>query len=90
MSLNFNNQYSPNITSFIDSFYFSTITLATLGYGDIHPTSNLTKLLAVTEVIIGIFLISIIISASISFPYKSNIKPDKENTKINIEEIHSE
>jgi hypothetical protein len=72
VSLNTNQPYSPDITSTIDSFYFSTITLATLGYGDIHPVSEVAKLLSAIEVIVGVFLIAIVISAAISFPYKFN------------------
>ena len=44
--------------SWIDSFYFTVITLATVGYGDLTPTTPVGKLFAVIFVIsgVGIFL----------------------------------
>lgn len=40
--------------SIIDSLYFSVVTVATVGYGDIHPTSPSGKLLAVVLIITGV------------------------------------
>ncbi|MEA1999025.1 MAG: potassium channel family protein [Euryarchaeota archaeon] len=44
--------------SWIDSLYFTVITLATVGYGDLTPTTPLGKIVAVIFVIsgVGIFL----------------------------------
>ena len=44
--------------SWIDSFYFTVITLATVGYGDLTPTTPVGKIVAVIFVIsgVGIFL----------------------------------
>jgi|TARA_Y100000389_G_C17333904_1_gene449588 hypothetical protein len=42
----------------IDSFYFSTITACLLGYGDIYPITNLSKLLVSTQ---GLFTIALIL-----------------------------
>ena len=44
--------------SWIDSLYFTVITLATVGYGDLTPTTPVGKLVAVIFVIsgVGIFL----------------------------------
>jgi hypothetical protein len=45
--------------SWIDSFYFTSVTITTVGYGDLHPTRDLTKiftaLLAFSGVSIGLF-----------------------------------
>ena len=43
--------------TFFESLYFSVITLATVGYGDIVPSSNLVRMLAAFEVIVGVMLI---------------------------------
>ena len=44
--------------SWVDSLYFTVITLATVGYGDLTPTTPVGKLVAVIFVIagVGIFL----------------------------------
>ncbi|MGM9886469.1 MAG: potassium channel family protein [Lactococcus sp.] len=40
--------------SFIDSLYWLVATVTTVGYGDIHPTQNVTKLMAILLMIIGV------------------------------------
>ena len=40
--------------SFVDSFYFSSATITTLGYGDFVPTTNATKLVATIYSLISI------------------------------------
>ena len=43
--------------NWLDSFYFCTITLTTIGYGDITPHTNLGKLFTIFYAIIGIGII---------------------------------
>ena len=40
--------------SFIDAFYFTIVTISTVGYGDIHPASTAGKLLCIVLIVIGI------------------------------------
>ena len=40
--------------SWLDAFYFCVVTLATVGYGDLSPTSTVTRLFTVVFVLIGI------------------------------------
>jgi voltage-gated potassium channel len=40
--------------SFVDSVYFSIVTMATVGYGDIHPQSAFGKILALVLIIGGV------------------------------------
>ena len=42
--------------------YFSLVTLATLGYGDILPSSPLTQMLAVVEAVIGQFFMAVLVA----------------------------
>ena len=49
--------------SYIDSFYFSVVTLATVGYGDLHPTTPTSKLFTVAYIFIGVGLGLYIFSA---------------------------
>ncbi len=44
--------------SFIDSFYFSVVTLATVGYGDLHPTTDAAKLFTVAYILVGIGILA--------------------------------
>ncbi|MFH1133418.1 MAG: potassium channel family protein [Nanoarchaeota archaeon] len=40
--------------SVIDCFYFSATTLTTVGYGDLHPTHNATKIFTAVFAIFGV------------------------------------
>ena len=48
---------NTGVSTFFESLYFSVTTLATVGYGDIVPLSNLVRMLAAFEVIVGVLLI---------------------------------
>lgn len=43
--------------SWLDSLYFSVITLTTIGYGDFSPKTNLGKLFTMGYIIVGVSLI---------------------------------
>jgi hypothetical protein len=45
----------------IDSLYFSVITLTTVGYGDLHPTTPFSKIFTVIYIFIGIGIIMIFV-----------------------------
>jgi voltage-gated potassium channel len=40
--------------SIADAFYFSIVTITTVGYGDIHPATQLGKILAIVLIICGV------------------------------------
>jgi voltage-gated potassium channel len=40
--------------SFVDALYFSIVTIATVGYGDIHPVTQAGKLCAIVLIITGV------------------------------------
>ena len=41
----------------VDAFYFSAITLTTIGYGDLFPTTTLSKIFTVFYAILGVALV---------------------------------
>lgn len=49
---------TPVVLSYLDSLYFSLITYATVGYGDIHPIGDL-RLLSGIEGMLGVILTSL-------------------------------
>jgi len=45
-----------------NAFYFSFMTLCTVGYGDITPVSKVARMLAVMEAITGLFYVAVLVS----------------------------
>ena len=43
--------------SFAESLYFSVITMATVGYGDVTPLSDVARLVVAGQVVVGILLL---------------------------------
>ena len=56
------------------AFYFSFITLCTVGYGDVTPASKVARMLAITEAIAGLFYVAVLISRLVAI-YSSNQSP---------------
>jgi hypothetical protein len=48
--------------TYLDFLYFSTITQATVGYGDILPNSSIVRLWVVLQVLLGLMLIAIVVN----------------------------
>jgi hypothetical protein len=48
------------------SAYFSFVTLTTMGYGDILPLSNIARMLAMLEAIVGVLFLATMISRLVS------------------------
>ena len=49
-----------------NGFYFSFITLSTVGYGDITPVSKVARMLAAMEAMTGLFYVAILIARLVS------------------------
>lgn len=60
--------------SLFDSFYFSVITLTTVGYGDIHPVTTLGKTLAMLYIFMGIGIIFGFVNAIAKTRFEITIK----------------
>ena len=54
----FEYKVNPNIKSFFDAFYWSLITISTVGYGDISPVTDQGRVLTMFLILSGIAFIS--------------------------------
>jgi len=46
----------------IEAMYFSFVTLCTIGYGDITPASDASRMLAIVEAVVGVFYVTVLIA----------------------------
>lgn len=53
--------------SYIDSFYFSSISLSTRGYGEFHPTTAVSKVFTSFYLLLGVGFILYLLSSGISY-----------------------
>lgn len=49
-----------------EAFYFSFVTLSTIGYGDITPVSRVAKMLCVMQAITGMFYVAVLVARLVS------------------------
>jgi hypothetical protein len=59
-----------------EAFYFSFATLMTVGYGDIIPTLNVSRMLAMTESVAGVFYVTILVARLVAI-YSSEGEPSR-------------
>ncbi len=70
---------APHTLSQFEAYYFSFITLTTVGYGDITPLSNGARTLAMTEAMTGTLYVAVLISRLVAL-YSSQ-PPGDPDTK---------
>ena len=63
--LAFRDAFTRPLRDAVEAIYFSTITITTVGYGDLAPRQPLPQLLVVYEVLLGIVLIVVAIGTYI-------------------------
>lgn len=49
----------------IDSLYYSFITATTVGYGDFHPTTTVSKFYAIAIAFLGLILTGIVVALAV-------------------------
>ena len=47
----------PPANTLVDCVYYSVVTITTLGYGDIRPSTNLAKIISIVEVLAGLIIV---------------------------------
>jgi hypothetical protein len=57
------NEFGPECLLPMSAIYFSFVTMATVGYGDIHPkaTASFAQFLVIAEIIVGLFYIAVVL-----------------------------
>ncbi|XP_077227694.1 two-pore potassium channel 3-like isoform X2 [Tasmannia lanceolata] len=66
-SLNCDNFEATETHPVVDALYFCIVTMCTIGYGDITPSTTATKLFSVTFVLVGFGFIDILLSGMVSY-----------------------
>jgi len=46
--------FSPRITNFVDAIYFTVVTMATVGYGDITPRTSDARIFTISLIVLGL------------------------------------
>ena len=62
-----------------NAFYFSFVTLCTVGYGDVTPASNVARMLVVMEIISGLFYMAVLVSRLVAV-YSTQHSPGPTET----------
>lgn len=66
-SLHLPDSVVPSTETFqLEMIYFSFVTLATLGYGDVLPDTNFTRSVSIVEAIVGQFYVAVIVAVLVS------------------------
>jgi voltage-gated potassium channel len=76
-SLYFGEQFSPPIRDLMTSFYYSVVTMSTVGYGDITPLTPNARLFTVSVMILGLAVFATSVTA-IAGPMIARLTRTKE------------
>lgn len=83
------NNIDKGIDDFFDALYFSFVTMTTVGYGEITPTSDFSKGAVLVQVTSGLLLFGIIVSYIVKDHEEEILKKEKNYKKIREEEVFS-
>lgn len=64
--------------SWVDSLYFTVVTLTTVGYGDLAPTGDMSKLFTLVLIVCGVGLIVSFLNHLVSMSVKRRIGRDAD------------
>ncbi len=63
--------------SWVDSFYFTCVTITTIGYGDLVPTKTGTKLLTIVIAFLGIGILLLILESMTKYYIQNKYSANK-------------
>ncbi|MFH6689056.1 potassium channel family protein [Cellulosimicrobium funkei] len=49
-----------------DALYFAVVTLGTVGYGDVHPTGEAAKMVAMVQIVLDLVVVGVLVSIATS------------------------
>ena len=74
-------QLEPNLfESFFDALYWATISITTIGYGDIYPISTTGRVISIISSIVGIAIIALP-SGIVTAGYMEEARKTKEKNQ---------
>ena len=83
----FNTELHEGTMKGFNAFYFSLVTLSTVGYGDVAPVSRVARMFAIMEAISGLFYMAVLVSRLVAVHSAQNLS---QQTKISATDTNSE
>lgn len=74
----FNLEESEMYADFFDALYWSTVTLTTVGYGDVYPTTDIGRIISMFSALFGVAIIALP-SGVITASYLEQLRENKEH-----------
>ncbi|WP_035772795.1 ion transporter [Butyrivibrio sp. VCD2006] len=75
-------QLEPNLfETFFDALYWATISITTIGYGDIYPTTNIGRFITMISALVGVAVIALP-SGMITAAYMNEISKKKSKYEL--------
>ncbi len=66
----FRDMFCSPLESFVQSIYFSAVTITTLGYGETVPTTDTLRMIVSVEAVLGIFVVGFALNSLFAGPRK--------------------
>lgn len=77
----------PNITSYVDSLWYSFTIITTIGLGDVHVVTTLGRILSIILGISGIAVVAVFTSLIVNFYHEMNKKREDRTLKQIADEV---
>jgi voltage-gated potassium channel len=78
----FEHKHNPHFSGFVDAFWWAVVTVSTVGYGDITPTTLIGKMLTSLFILSGVITVSIFTATISSFYISKMIQEGKGLSQI--------